>query len=137
MWRREAFDEGARFHDFFRDYGVLEDAHFSLKAGRKWTLLQCGDAQCEELHSPKGRVNQRQIGYKCVANYYFVFRDVVGPLGAARSFRFWRYQAFEFFRIAMSAIRRRRWGDVSELRGRIDGVLRVARGFKEHSYDPS
>jgi hypothetical protein len=129
VWRREVFDKGARFHEFFRDYGVLEDAHFSLKAGREWELLQCGDAHCEELSSPRGRVSQRQIGYKCVANYYFVFRDVVGPLGVRRSYRFWRYQAFEFFRIAMSAFRRRRWDDVRELRGRIEGVLSVARGL--------
>jgi len=129
VWRGEVFSTGLRFHDFFRDYGVLEDAHLSLRAGRKWKLLQCGDAKCEELHSPRGRVDQRQIGYKCVANYYFVFRDVVGPLGVGRSFRFWRYQAFEFFRIAMSALRRRRWGDVSELRGRIEGVLYVVRGI--------
>lgn len=131
VWRREVFDTGERFHEFFRDYGVLEDAHFSLKAGRKWKLLQCGDAQCDELRSPNGRVDPRRIGYKCVANYYFVFRDVVGPLGARRSFNFWRYQAFEFFRIAMSALRRRRWNDVQELRGRIEGTLRVARGFNE------
>lgn len=129
VWRREVFDGGARFHDFFRDYGVLEDAHFSLKAARRWTLLQCGDAQCVELRSPNGRVDQRQIGYKCVANYYFVFRDIVGPLGARRAFRFWRYQAFEFFRIAASALRRRQWGDVRELRGRIEGAFRVARGI--------
>ena len=129
VWRREVFDSGIRFHDFFRDYGVLEDAHLSLRAGRNWTLLQCGDAQCEELRSPRGRVDQRQIGYKCVANYYFVFRDIVGPLGAGHLFRFWRYQAFEFFRIAMSALRRQRWDDVSELRGRIEGTLRVVRGI--------
>ena len=129
VWRREVFDAGARFHDFFRDYGVLEDAHFSLKVGRSWTLLQCGDAKCEELRSPHGRADRRRIGYKCVANYYFVFRDIVGPLGARRSFRFWRYQAFEFLRIAASALRRRRWSDVQELLGRIEGVLSVARGI--------
>lgn len=129
VWRGEVFDSGARFHDFFQDYGVLEDAHFSLKAGRNWKLLQCGDARCEELRSPNGRIDQRQIGYKCVANYYFVFRDIAGPLDARRSFRFWRYQAFEFFRIAMSAVRRRRWKDVRELRGRIEGIFRVARGI--------
>lgn len=130
LWRREVFADGARFHDFFRDYGVLEDAHFSIKASRNWILLQCGDAQCEELHSPNGRVDQRQIGYKCVANYYFVFRDVAGPLGARRAFRFWRFQAFEFFRIAVSALRRRRWSDVRELRGRIEGALNARGEYK-------
>src|SRR5690606_14674223 len=34
MWRRAVMDAGLRFHPFFRDYGVLEDAHFSLRARR-------------------------------------------------------------------------------------------------------
>lgn len=129
VWRREVFDSGLRFHTFFRDYGVLEDAHFSLRAGRSWQLLQSGDAHCIELRSPGGRVDRRQIGYKCVVNYYFVFRDIAGPLSPAHKFRFWRYQAFEFFRISMSAIRRRNWGDVLDLRGRIDGIFRIAIGL--------
>lgn len=131
VWRREVFDSGLRFHTFFRDYGVLEDAHFSLRAGRSWKLLQSGDAHCTELRSPAGRIDRRKIGYKCVVNYYFVFRDISGPLSLAHKFRFWRYQAFEFFRISVSAIRRRNWGDVLDLRGRIDGILSVACGIEE------
>lgn len=133
VWRREVFGSGLRFHPFFRDYGVLEDAHLSLKAGKKWELLQCGDALCEELHSPNGRPGRRQIGYKCVVNYYFVFRDVVNPLTAAHKFRFWRYQAFEALRIAASAIRRRNWGDVQDIQGRVEGVIQILRGLEDAS----
>lgn len=129
VWRKEVFDSGLRFHNFFRDYGVLEDAHFSLRAGRNWNLLQSGDAHCIELRSPGGRVDRRKIGYKCVVNYYFVFRDIAGPLTITQKFRFWRYQAFEFFRISVSAIRRRNWGDILDLCGRIDGILGVAGGL--------
>lgn len=125
VWRREVFDSGLRFHTFFRDYGILEDAHFSLTAGKKWKLLQCGDAHCEELHSPNGRVNRRRIGYKCVVNYYFVFKDVVQPLTSKHKFRFWRYQLFEFFRISVSALRRRNWNDVADLCGRVEGIVKV------------
>jgi glycosyltransferase involved in cell wall biosynthesis len=128
VWRREVIDSGLRFDSFFRDYGVLEDAHFSLKAGRTWDLLQCGDALCEELRSPLGRVSRRKIGYKSVANYYFVFRDISGPLTLRHQYRFWRFQAFEVFRIALSALRRRRWEDVMEVAGRIEGVLSVLSG---------
>jgi glycosyltransferase involved in cell wall biosynthesis len=128
VWRREVFDSGLRFHPFFSDYGVLEDAHFSLRAGQRWELLQSGDARCKELSSPNGRVDRRKIGYKCVVNYYFVFQDIVNPLPLAHKFRFWRYQAFEFFRIASSAVRRRNIKDISDLRGRIEGVLAVMRG---------
>ncbi|MEO8042728.1 MAG: glycosyltransferase family 2 protein [Acidobacteriota bacterium] len=135
VWRKEVFASGLRFHPFFRDYGVLEDAHLSLRAGKKWDLLQCGDALCEELNSPNGRSGRRQIGYKCVVNYYFVFRDVVGPLTAAHKFRFWRYQAFELLRITVSAVRRRNWGDVLDIQGRVQGAIRIFRGLEEDSKD--
>ena len=128
VWRREVFDGGLRFHSFFRDYGVLEDAHFSLRAGRNWELLQCGDALCEELSSPNGRENRRKIGYKCVVNYYFVFQDIGQPLTWTQKFRFWRYQSFEFLRIAASAVRRRRTADFQELVGRMEGVFAVLGG---------
>lgn len=136
VWRREVIDSGLRFDPFFRDYGVLEDAHFSLRAGREWKLLQCGDAHCEELRSPHGRVNRRRIGYKSVANYYYVFRDISGPLDFRHQYRFWRFQAFELFRIGMSALRRRRWDDVQELMGRFAGIFSVALGRLNASDQP-
>jgi glycosyltransferase involved in cell wall biosynthesis len=125
VWRRDVFDSGLRFDPFFADYGVLEDAHFSLRAGHAWALLQSGDARCEELHSPNGRVSRDKIGYKCVVNYYFVFQDLVRPLSLAHKMRFWRFQAFELFRIGVSAVRRRSWGDLLDLGGRLKGISTV------------
>lgn len=128
VWRRQVFDDGLRFDRFFSDFGVLEDAHLSLRAGLRWELLQCGDAHCTELNSPNGRVNRRRIGYKCVVNYYFVFQDIVRPLSKAQKLRFWRYQSFEFLRIVASAVRRRRMDDLLEVIGRLEGVLAIMRG---------
>lgn len=128
VWRGEVFDSGLRFDKFFHDYGILEDAHFSLRAKREWTLLQHGEAFCDELHSPNGRENSRQIGYKCVVNYYFVFQDIMRPLSLKQKFRFWRFQAFEFFRIGFSALRRRNWSNFQEILGRTQGVLAVLLG---------
>jgi glycosyltransferase involved in cell wall biosynthesis len=128
VWRREVFDQGLRFDAFFRDYGVLEDAHFSLKARKHWRLLQSGDALCEEFNAPGGRQDRRNIGYKCVVNYYFVFQDIMQPLTFAQKWRFWQYQGFEFFRLAASAVRRRRSADFQEFIGRLEGVFGVLRG---------
>lgn len=125
VWNREVFDSGFRFHSFFKDYGVLEDAHFSLMARSRWKLLQCGDAHCEELHSPNGRVSRKKLGYKCVVNYYFVFNDIVGPLSLAQKLRFWRFQIFELFRIGASAVRRRSREDVHDLLGRAQGIFTI------------
>ena len=132
VWRREVFDAGLRFDEFFRDYGVLEDAHFSLRAGRRWRLLQSGDAHCAELHSPNGRVNRRKIGYKCVVNYYYVFRHIVEPLTLAHQFRFWRFQLLELLRVGASAVRRRRRHDAEEVVGRLEGALAVLRGVTKN-----
>lgn len=128
VWRREVFDTGLRFDLFFRDYGVLEDAHFSLRARHRWKLLQCGDALCHELHSPAGREDRHKIGYKCVVNYYYVFRDIAHPLTLSQQYRFWRFQTFELIRIIASALRHRRRADVQELLGRLSGMVGVLKG---------
>lgn len=125
VWRREVFDSGLRFDEFFRDFGVLEDAHFALRARRKWRLLQCGDAHCIELHSPNGREDRTKIGFKSVVNYYYVFRDISGPLSRSQKFRFWRFQAFEAIRIMSSALRRMNASDIADLRGRARGVWKI------------
>jgi glycosyltransferase involved in cell wall biosynthesis len=38
VWRRAVVQQGLRFDAFFKDYGVLEDAHFLLTAGKRWQL---------------------------------------------------------------------------------------------------
>jgi len=128
VWRRKVFDEGLRFDLFFRDYGMLEDAHMALRAGRRWKLWQCGDARCVHLHSPRGRQPRRKIGFKSVVNYYYVFQDLVDPLTWRHQWRFWRFQVFEIFRVFSSALRRRRMSDLEEVLGRIQGAIAIARG---------
>ena len=128
VWRREVLDTGLRFHEVFRDYGMLEDAHFALRAGRKWDLWQCGEARCLHDHSPHGRPNRRRAGYKCVVNYYFVFQDIVHPLTWRHKFRFFRYQLFELARMTASGLRRCRKEDLQEVLGRLEGFAAVACG---------
>jgi len=128
VWRRQVFESGLRFDEFFTDYGVLEDAHFSLRAGRNWTLLQCGDATCVELSANGGRVDARKIGFKSVVNYYFVFQDICGPLSLEQKFRFWRFQLFELLRIGSSFLRRGRMSDLENLIGRLRGFVSVGVG---------
>ena len=45
VWRRRVFDSGLRFDTFFKDYGVLEDAHLSLSAG-------CATGICFNAETP-------------------------------------------------------------------------------------
>lgn len=131
VWRKKVFESGLRFDHFFVDYGVLEDAHLSLRAGRNWKLLQCGSARCVELKSPHGRVSHRKIGFKSVVNYYYVFKDIEGPLSKSQKLRFWRYQAFELFRISASAVRRLNWGNLEDVIGRLQGIAAVIGGITD------
>lgn len=128
VWRGEVFEDGLRFDPFFRDYGVLEDAHLALRAGRRWTLLQCGDARCQELSAPGGRVSTAMVGYKSVVNYWYVFQSVMGPLSITQCLRFWRFQLFELVRVAAYLVARPRRAVAGELVGRCRGIVAVARG---------
>jgi GT2 family glycosyltransferase len=128
VWRREVFEAGLRFDEFFRDYGTLEDAHLSLRASTQWQLLHCGDARCVELHAAGGRPSSRRVGFKSVVNYHYVFRSIEGPLSVSQRWRFWQFQAFELLRVGSSAVRRRRRSDLEEVLGRLEGVVAVARG---------
>ncbi|QQS47109.1 MAG: glycosyltransferase family 2 protein [Acidobacteriota bacterium] len=135
VWRSEVFQSGLRFDAFFLGYGMLEDAHLALRASRNWKLFEHGKARCVHLHSPSGRIDSRQIGYKSVVNYYYVFRDIAGPLTLKQQLRFWRYQTFEIFRILTSAVRRRRISDLMDFFGRIAGMIAVARGLATTSHN--
>jgi GT2 family glycosyltransferase len=128
VWRRKLFDDGLQFDPFFRGYGMLEDAHFSLRARRNWKLFQCGEARCQHLVSPHGRANREKLGYMRVVNYYYVFRDIAGPLTSMQKMRFWRYQAFECFRVLASGFRRLRKDDFADFRGRLRGMVAVITG---------
>jgi glycosyltransferase involved in cell wall biosynthesis len=104
VWRREVIDSGLRFDPFFYGYGVLEDAHFALRARRQWTLLECGRARCLHLHSPSGRENARLVSQKTAVNYRYVFMDIVPRRTLMQEFRFWRVQWMDFLRFLIYAL---------------------------------
>lgn len=127
VWRREIFDEGLRFSCFFTGYGVLEDAHLALRAGRRWTLLEHGGAHCRHLRSPHSRVEPRDIARMSAVNYRFVFVDIVPQRSARQEWRFWRVQCIDLLRFAAVFLRnpgRRTWGLVA---GKLEGMFRALR----------
>jgi glycosyltransferase involved in cell wall biosynthesis len=123
VWRREVFDSGLRFAEFFRDYGMLEDAHLALRAGRQWKLLECGRARCVHLHSPIGRIDKRKLANKSAVNYRFVFVDLVPERTLAQELRFWSVQLFDLFRILCHAAGTRTRSDWLSVVGKVEGIL--------------
>jgi len=127
LWRKEVFDSGLRFSEFFRDYGMLEDAHFALRAGRRWKIMECGRARCVHLHSPGGRQSKRLVARKTAVNYRFVFMDLVPRRTWRQEFRFWRVQAFDLMRICMHAARTHAKDDWLSALGKLEGIVAAAR----------
>lgn len=127
VWRRTVIDSGLRFSEFFVGFGVLEDAHFALRAGRRWKLMEHGAAHCEHLHAASSRENARLIARKTAVNYRFVFIDIVPQRTLYQELRFWRVQFFDHFRILLYALRhpdRAAWLTVL---GKAEGILAALR----------
>lgn len=127
VWRRAVFDSGLRFSDFFRGYAVVEDAHFALRAGRRWKLLEVGSARCIHLRSPLGRVNSRQLGRMSATNYRYVFVDLVPRRTWRQEFRFWRVQIVDLFRMLAYAVRARDKSGLCGALGKIEGMVAAVR----------
>jgi len=123
VWRREVMDAGLRFDSFFSDYGVLEDAHFALRAKRTWKLVECGRARCLHLHAPGGRTSKRRVAWKTAVNYRYVFMDIVPRRSWRQDCNFWKVQLVDLLRLAAYALKtgdREEWQNVL---GKASGIL--------------
>ena len=123
VWRREVFDTGLRFSRFFTGYGVLEDAHFALRAGRDWRLLENGSAHCTHLRSQTSRVDTRRFARMSATNYRYVFVDLVPRRSLTHEIRFWRVQLVDlltFLAVLARRPNRDSWGSV---RGKVEGMV--------------
>ncbi len=115
-----------KFNDFFIGYGVLEDAHLALKVKKAgYKLFQCGDAKAIELSSQSGRSNSRIIAERTAINYYFVFKDICGPLTIKMKYRFIRFQLFEWLRAFIDIFRFRTKRSVEYFYGKTVGIYKV------------
>ncbi len=127
VWRREVFDTGLRFSRFFSGYGILEDAHFALRAGRRWRLLELGRARCVHLHAPGGRVDTREIARKSATNYRYVFIDLVPRRSFSQETRFWLVQGVDLLRMTAHAVRRPSSASWLSVVGKLEGLAAAAR----------
>lgn len=122
VWRKAVFASGLRFNESLKGYAVVEDALFSMQAGRKWKLLQCGSARCTELRASGGRVGRRELGYKKAYNYRFLFVTVVPQRTWRQELRFWYVQCVLALQLVLGTLWRRDPGGFSELLGRLHGA---------------
>lgn len=127
VWRREVFTKGLRFSEFFKDYGVLEDAHFSLRAGKEWKLLECGDAKCQHFHASGGRSSPRIVAQKTAINYRYVFMDIVPHRTLKQDLRFWLVQFFYLLQFSFHALRYPSKNSWLTVLGKVEGIFQAMR----------
>ncbi len=127
VWRREVFAAGLRFDPFFTDFGVLEDAHLALRAGRQWQLLEAGRARCVHLRSPNARTSSWRLAYKTAVNYRFVWIDLVPVRTISQELRFWRVQAVDLVRLVAHALRHPRRSTWAAVFGKLAGIAAALR----------
>jgi GT2 family glycosyltransferase len=72
-FRRQVF-ETERFSCFFEGYSQGEDLEMSLRVGRQWRLVCCGDARILHLPAGHGRPVSYTRGEMEMRNRYFVWR---------------------------------------------------------------
>jgi len=93
VWRKEVFLTGLRFSDYFTGYGILEDAHFALRAKKEdWLLQESGRAHCVHRHSPLSRYDARRVSRISTVNHRFVFIDLIRDRTIVQELRFWLVQ---------------------------------------------
>lgn len=125
VWRREAFDEGLRFSTFFTGIGVLEDAHLSLRARRRWKILENGRARCIHLRSPRARTSAREIAWRSAVSYRFVFIDIVRERTWLQEWRFWRLQIVQLLGFVFNLLRRPSRETAGIVVGKVHGILQA------------
>jgi glycosyltransferase involved in cell wall biosynthesis len=86
-YRRAVLDR-QRFSLYFSGYAQGEDLEMSLRVGREWMLLWCGDAHVSHNHAPQGRPDAAKKGYMEVRNRYFIWKRHATPAFASLV-RFW------------------------------------------------
>ncbi len=128
-FRREVL-ERERFSQFFSGYSQGEDLEMSLRVGRGWTLVTCGDAHVVHNTAPGGRPGSFAKGRMEVRNRHFIWKRHAGNPAWIDRLRFWADFAFLF---AMDAawFLRRPWRS-----GALSHAFGVAAGAAECLFAP-
>lgn len=123
VWRRQVFEGGLRFDEFFVGFGVMEDAQMSLRARQAWKLLEDGRAHCQHLHAGGGREDDRTVARKTAVNHRYLFITIVPERTFHQEFRFWRVQWVQFIIYLLPALRHPDCNNWLAVLGKLEGIL--------------
>lgn len=94
-FRREVLDR-LRFSEFFAGYAQGEDLEMSLRVGRHWKLMSCGDARVLHNTAAGGRPSSFAKGRMEVRNRYFIWKRYAADARPLDRLRFWSDLVFLF-----------------------------------------
>lgn len=92
-WRREVLEK-CRFSEYFKGYSQGEDLEMSLRVGKDWKLVCCGDAHILHLHASGGRPRYFRRGRMDVVNRYFIWKRHTPDVAFRYKTLFWGDIAF-------------------------------------------
>lgn len=95
-YRREVFAVH-RFSEFFYGYAQGEDLEMSLRIGRDWKLVVCGDAFVNHNHAEGGRPAGFPRGRMALRNRYFIWKRHSPRAGLGDRLRFWGDHSLSVF----------------------------------------
>ena len=87
-FRRDVFGK-ERFSCFFEGYSQGEDLEMSLRVGRRWKLVCCGDARILHLPAGHGRPVSYTRGVMEMRNRYFIWKRHTPRPAARHTASFW------------------------------------------------
>lgn len=102
MWRRSALIELDGFDTWFTGYGMLEDVHLSMRAARRWKLLELGTARCSHLRADEARPDQHELSFRSVVSYRYLFEQMVAEPTWGQRARWWYVQVVDLGRLVLA-----------------------------------
>lgn len=126
VWKHSVFAEVQGFDTWFTGYGMLEDVHLSMRAARNWKLFEVGTARCSHLRADQARPDQRELSFRSVVSYRYLFEQMVADPTAVQRARWWYVQLIDLVRLVLAM---RGGGDTAReaVRGKVAGVIAVLR----------
>ncbi|HEY9516152.1 MAG TPA: glycosyltransferase [Gemmatimonadaceae bacterium] len=113
-----------RFSHFFYGYSQGEDLEMSLRVGRDYRVLWCGDAHAIHDHALGGRPASMEKGRMEVRNRYFIWKRHVSDAGVLDRIRFWSDTAYSIaYDLASFATRPTSVAPLRHMAGCLRGAL--------------
>ena len=93
-WRREVFVD-RRFSCYFGEWSEGEDVEFSLRAGKSWTLLCCGESRVKRLPGANSVPSGYHAARAGIRNRYFIWSRHTPSPDPPHEMRFWLAAALD------------------------------------------